>query len=135
MANARPRPLSPHISIWRWRVHMLVSILHRVTGHALAFGAVLIFLGWLVAAATGPDAYAIFHHYATGPLGLLVGVGVTWLFFQHMASGLRHLVMDTGAGLEIRASRAMAMATFVVSILLTIAVWAPILAPKFLSRS
>lgn len=106
---------------------MLVSILHRATGNAMAFGAVLLFLWWLIAAATGPDAYAVFYKIATGPLGLVVGVGFTWVFFQHMASGLRHLVMDTGAGLEIGEAKTMAVATFIVSALLTALVWALIL--------
>jgi len=65
-----PRPLSPHLSIWKWRVHMLVSILHRATGNAMAFAAVLLFLWWLIAAATGPEAYATFMQVATGWFGI-----------------------------------------------------------------
>ena len=129
-ANARPRPLSPHLSIWKWRVHMTVSILHRATGTALATAAVLLFLWWLVAAATGAPAYATFHAVATGWFGLLVGFGLTLVFFQHMMSGIRHLVMDTGAALEIRASKAFATATFVGSALLTALTWGAILTTK-----
>jgi succinate dehydrogenase / fumarate reductase cytochrome b subunit len=55
-----PRPLSPHLTIWKWRVHMAVSILNRVTGHALAFGAVVIFAWWLAALASGPDYFRFF---------------------------------------------------------------------------
>lgn len=127
MATARPRPLSPHMTIWKWRVHMMVSILHRATGNAMAFGAVLIFLWWLVAAATGPEAYQTFYNVATSWFGILVGVGFTWVLFQHMMSGIRHLVMDTGAALEIRTSRRFAQSTFFVSTLLTALVWAIIL--------
>lgn len=127
MVTARARPLSPHMTIWRWRVHMYVSILHRVTGNALAFGAVPVFLWWLVSAASGPRAYAVFHDVATSWFGILVGVAVTWVFFQHMSSGIRHLIMDTGAAYEIRTSRTMSMATFAVSALLTAALWAVVL--------
>ena len=130
MAIARPRPLSPHLSIWRWRVHMLVSILHRITGNAMAFGGVAIFLWWLVALASGPAAYATFYKVATGWFGLLVGVGFTWTFFQHFCSGIRHLVMDTGAAMEPHVSRRFATGTLVVSTALTLIVWAYILSAK-----
>ena len=131
-ATARPRvrPLSPHLSIWKWRVHMLVSILHRVTGNAMALGAVVLFLWWLTAAATGPVAYATFHDVATGWFGTLIGVGLTWVFFQHMMNGIRHLVMDTGAALEIHDSKRFAIATLVGSTLLTLATWAVIVLTK-----
>ena len=127
---SRPRPLSPHLSIWKWRVNMTVSILHRATGSALAFGAVVLFLWWLVAAATGAEAYRVFHDVATGWFGILVGVGLTLVFFQHMMSGIRHLVMDTGAALEITASKHFATATLVGSVLLTALTWGAILTTK-----
>lgn len=129
-ARPRVRPLSPHLSIWKWRVHMLVSILHRATGNAMAFGAVILFLWWLIAAATGPDAYATFYSVATGWFGILVGVGLTWIFFQHMMNGIRHLVMDTGAALEIHDSKRFAIATLVGSVVLTVVTWAAILLTK-----
>ena len=125
-----PRPLSPHLSIWRWRVHMTVSILHRATGSALASAAVLLFLWWLVAAATGAEAYAAFLDVATGWFGIVVGVGLTLVFFQHMMSGIRHLVMDTGAALEVQASKAFATATLVGSVTLTVVTWAAIYTMK-----
>jgi len=129
MANTRPsaRPLSPHLSIWRWRANMAVSIVHRVTGSGLATAGVLLMLWGLVALASGPDSYATFYRYATGPLGLLVGIGLTWFIFQHMASGVRHLVMDTGVGYSLGAAITSARATFVFSIILTALVWALIL--------
>ena len=126
----RVRPLSPHLSIWRWKVHMTVSILHRATGNAMAFGAVVLFLWWLIAAATGPEAYAVFYRVATGWFGILVGVGLTWVLFQHMMSGIRHLVMDTGAALEIHDSKTFARATIVLSLVLTAVTWIAILATK-----
>lgn len=126
MATARPRPLSPHLSIWRWRVHMLVSILHRVTGHGNALVGVPLFVWWLVAAASGEQAYNDFYELARSPFGYLVGIGLTLNFFQHLGSGLRHLVMDTGAGYEIQKSKKMATATFFFSVLMTVLVWGTI---------
>lgn len=132
MAAARPsaRPLSPHLSIWKWRVHMAVSILHRATGTALATAAAMLFVWWLVAAATSREAYATFYAVATGWLGLLVGIGLTWTVFQHMMSGIRHLVMDAGEALEIKASKTFATMTLVGSALLTVLTWAIILGTK-----
>jgi succinate dehydrogenase / fumarate reductase cytochrome b subunit len=120
----QPRPLSPHLTIWKWRVHMAVSIMHRVTGHALAFGAVLIFAWWLAALASGPDYYRVFQGVIISPLGAIVGIGLTWVVFQHIASGVRHLIMDSGEGLDLVTSRRMAQGTFVVSTLATLAFWA-----------
>ena len=131
-APARPqaRPLSPHLTVWKWRVNMTVSILHRATGTALATGAVVLFLWWLVAAATGIEAYSVFLSVATGWFGMLVGVGLTLVFFQHMMSGIRHLVMDTGAALEVQTSKAFATATMIGSVLLTILTWTAIYVMK-----
>lgn len=130
MAVARPRPLSPHLSAFRWRANMLVSILHRVTGNAMAFGGVMIFLWWLVATASGEAAYATFYRVATGWFGLIVGFGFTWTLFQHMCSGIRHLVMDTGAAMTPEVSRKFAAGTLVASGFLTLATWAYILSLK-----
>jgi succinate dehydrogenase / fumarate reductase, cytochrome b subunit len=125
-----PRPLSPHLSIWKWQVHAIVSIVHRITGNAMALGAVVLFLWWLIAAATGPQAYATFMAVATGWFGIFVGVGFTWVFYQHLCSGIRHLVMDTGAGLALSTSRTMATATLIGSTALTIATWGVIALTK-----
>ncbi len=130
MASARPRPLSPHLSIWRWRVHAIVSITHRIVGNAMAFGAVPIFVWWLAAAATGEEAYATFYDLARGPFGYIVAIGFSWSFFQHMGSGLRHLVMDTGTGYEIQTAKRSATAVFVFGVLLTLLFWGAIYLTK-----
>ncbi|HSQ98384.1 MAG TPA: succinate dehydrogenase, cytochrome b556 subunit [Sphingomicrobium sp.] len=119
----RPRPLSPHLTIWRWGPHMVVSILHRATGVALSIGGLAILSWWLMALAQGPDAYATFEKTAHGPIGIIVLVGLSWSFFQHLLSGIRHLVMDTGAGFELRLNRTLAILTIIGSVLLTIALW------------
>lgn len=125
-----PRPLSPHLTIWKWRVHMAVSILHRVTGHALAFGAVVIFAWWLAALASGPEYYRVFQNIVFSPLGVVLGFGLTWAMFQHMGSGIRHFIMDAGEGYDLVTSRRMAQATIAFSAIATLAFWAFVLLGK-----
>lgn len=127
MSRNPGRPLSPHLTIWKWGPHMAVSIINRVTGVGLAIAGGLGFIWWLVAAASGAEAYATFLHVATSWFGYLVAVGLTWAFFQHLFGGLRHFVMDTGAGFELRINRMGAIAAMVGAIIATILVWAPAL--------
>lgn len=124
MASTRPRPLSPHLTIWRWGPHMLVSILHRATGIALSLVGLAVLSWWLMALAQGPDAYSIFQRVANSPIGLVVLVGLSWSFFQHLLSGIRHLVMDTGAAFELGTNKRSAILTIVGSVLLTALLWA-----------
>ncbi len=121
------RPLSPHLQVYKWGPHMLVSILHRVTGDGMAIGGTLALLWWLMAAAAGPATYATFHHAATAWYGRLFLMALTFGFFQHMCSGLRHLYMDTGRGYALADNRRSALGTFAASLLLTAATWALIL--------
>jgi succinate dehydrogenase / fumarate reductase, cytochrome b subunit len=123
MATTKPRPLSPHLGIWRWGPHMAVSILHRVTGAALSIAGLAILTWWLVAISQGPDAFAHFTRIAMHPVGLAVLIGLTWAFFQHLLSGIRHLVMDTGAAFELGINKTFAILTIVGSIALTAALW------------
>lgn len=124
MAN---RPLSPHLSIWKWGPHMLVSILHRVAGDGLAFVGLPLLLWWLGALAGGPASYETFSFVMGHPVGMLVLVGVSWAFFNHMASGIRHFVMDIGAGYELKANRAGSIASIILAIVMTAAFWAAIM--------
>jgi succinate dehydrogenase / fumarate reductase cytochrome b subunit len=133
MARNSRRPLSPHITIWKWGPHMLVSILHRATGTALAIGGGILLIWWLVALAGGDASYARFVDLMTSDstgrlnwLPALVLVGLTWSFLQHLSSGVRHLLLDTGAGYELRVNKAGALATLAISIVLTLLIWVPI---------
>src|SRR3954454_16992566 len=123
MAATNSRPLSPHLTIWRWGPHMVVSILHRATGVALSLAGLGILAWWLFALSSGPDAFATFTTAATSPLGLVVLIGITWSFFQHLLSGVRHLVMDTGAAFELGVNKGFAILTLVGSVVLTAALW------------
>jgi succinate dehydrogenase / fumarate reductase cytochrome b subunit len=124
MASTRPRPLSPHLTIWRWGPHMVVSILHRATGIALSVAGLAVLSWWLMALAKGRDAYATFEKAAHSPIGIVVLVGLAWSFFQHLLSGIRHLVMDTGAAFELGVNKTFAILAIVGSVLLTALLWA-----------
>lgn len=123
MATTRSRPLSPHLTIWRWGPNMTVSILHRATGVALSIAGLAVLTWWLLAIAEGQDAYASFSTAAAHPVGIIVLIGLTWSFFQHLFSGIRHLVMDTGANFELRSNKMSAVLTIVGSVFFTAAVW------------
>ena len=123
MPNASSRPLSPHLSIWRWGPNMAASIIHRASGVALSFAGLAILTWWLLAISGGAEAYASFTKAATHPLGLVVVVGVTWSFFQHLLSGIRHLVMDSGGALELGINKTSAILTFVGAVVLTSSLW------------
>jgi succinate dehydrogenase cytochrome b subunit len=116
------RPLSPHLTIYRPLINMVMSIVHRITGIANYVGTVLI-AAWLVAAAMGPEAYdtvnALFGH----PLGKLVLLGYSWSVIHHMLGGMRHLIWDTGRGLSIGAVNVLSWLTVVGSLALTAALW------------
>lgn len=117
------RPLSPHLSIWKWGPHMLVSILHRITGFGLATFGALALVWWLAAAASGREAYETFTGWATSWIGIVIAVGLSWAFFQHTLSGLRHLVMDIGAGFELSTNKFWANMTVAGGIVLTALFW------------
>ena len=124
MAATKSRPLSPHLTIWRWGPHMLVSILHRVTGAGLSIVGLAALTWWLLSIAGGSDAYLDFTAISASPIGLVVLIGLTWAFFQHLLSGVRHLVMDTGAAFELDTNKRFAVLTIIGSLLLTAALWA-----------
>src|SRR5207302_5348788 len=100
-----------------------VSILHRITGGGLSIVGLAVLVWWLTAIAGGNDAYAAFAKAAASPIGLVVLIGLTWAFFQHLLSGIRHLVMDSGAAFELGINKSFAILTIVGSVLLTAAVW------------
>ena len=124
MASNHPRPLSPHLTIWRWGPHMAVSILHRITGVGLTIVGLAALAWWLAAIAEGEEALDKFTSVAGSPLGLVVLVGLTWAFFQHLLSGVRHLVMDSGAGFALSTNKTMAILTVVGALVLTAISWA-----------
>ena len=142
MPQARSnRPISPHLQIWRWGPAMLVSILHRVTGNGLAFAGLGLLLWWVGSIAGGEQSYQTFVTYVwtgtgtafsgwTAILGKLVLIGLTWAFFQHLATGLRHFVLDIGAGYELQTNARWASLTLVFSVAATALFWAFVLTQR-----
>ena len=118
------RPMSPHLTIWKWGPHMLVSILHRATGTALTVAGLALLTWWLLAIANGAEAYDQFVAAADHPLGVIVLVGLTWAFWQHFFSGLRHLFMDMGAGFELKINRFWSVMTIVAAVAATVLTFA-----------
>jgi succinate dehydrogenase / fumarate reductase cytochrome b subunit len=96
---ARGRPTSPHLGIYRWQIGNTLSILHRLTGAALALGLVALSY-WFVSLAGGPDSYAAAARLFASPFGLAVLLGWTFSFLFHLLNGVRHLFWDAGKGFE-----------------------------------
>ncbi len=117
------RPLSPHLQVYRFTLLMAMSILHRITGAALYVGT-LIVVWWLIAVATGPGALGLWQALFLNPLGLIVLFGYTWALFHHMLGGVRHLVWDTGARLEVPKAKALASLNAALPPVLAVVVWA-----------
>ena len=125
------RPLSPHLFDgmrihYRWGPHMLVSIVHRVTGQGLSFVGIPVLLWWLGALVAGPEAYGKFVDIADSPIGYIVLIGLSWAFFTHLCSGLRHFVLDVGAGYELDTNTMWSWIVPAIGIVLTVLFWAAI---------
>ena len=116
------RPLSPHIQIYRWTLTMMLSILHRATGLVLYAGTALL-AWWLLAAASGPEAYSQVQAVSAAWYGRLVLFGYTWALFHHMFGGIRHFIWDTGRGFGLKHVEILARITAFVPPLLTLGVW------------
>lgn len=124
--TARPtvaQPLSPHLQIYRWTWTMAMSVFHRVTGSALYGGSLLVAI-WLVALASGPQAYDAVAGFFGSWLGLLVLFAYTWILLHHLCGGLRHFVWDTGYGYDKHERMWLARGTLIASATLTVAIWA-----------
>ena len=121
--RAVERPLSPHLGIYRPQINMVMSIVHRLTGAALYVGTLLL-AAWLIAAATGERAFAVVSEVLAHPLGKLVLVGYSWALIHHMLGGMRHLLWDTGRGLQPRSADVLLLAHHHRSLALTAALWA-----------
>lgn len=116
------RPLSPHLQVYRWQVSNTLSILHRITGVALAAGAVVL-VAWLLAVASGPAAFLRFAAVLRSVPGQLLLLGVTFAFCYHLANGVRHLAWDAGYGFDKHTARRSGAAVVAIAFVLTIVIW------------
>ena len=124
-----PRPLSPHLSIFRPLITMVMSIVHRISGAAVYFGMLLL-AWWLMAAATGPGAYRTANAVFGSWIGLLILFGFTWAYMVHLLGGIRHLIWDTGAGYGYAARNGLSWATLIGSVVLTLLLWVAVLVAR-----
>jgi succinate dehydrogenase / fumarate reductase cytochrome b subunit len=116
--NRGNRPLSPHLSVFRPLLSMMLSIMHRITGCGLALGAVLV-VWWFLAAARGPESFAFVDGLLTSWIGgliLLLSMAALW---YHFFNGIRHLVWDTGAGFALDDIRKSGLAVLVATAVMT----------------
>ena len=120
--NRGNRPLSPQLQIYRPHLTSVLSIVHRMTGVGLTLGAVLV-VWWLLAAATGPEYFAIVDGLLTSWIGLLVLLGSTWALAYHLLNGIRHLVWDIGHGFELETVDRSGIAVLIGSAVLTALLW------------
>jgi succinate dehydrogenase / fumarate reductase cytochrome b subunit len=120
----RARPTSPHLQVYRWQIGNTLSILHRVTGAALAVGLMALSY-WLIALASGPESYASALRLLASPIGLFLVLGWTFSFMFHLLNGVRHLFWDAGKGFERRSRHASGWFAVLGAIALTlcVAVW------------
>jgi succinate dehydrogenase / fumarate reductase cytochrome b subunit len=125
--TSNPRPLSPHLQIYRWQLTSVLSILHRASGIWLGVGAILL-IWWLGAAADGPEAYAGFTSFLRSWLGLLLLLGWSAALFYHLCNGIRHLWWDSGHGLELPSVYASGWTVVAATAALTILAWVAALA-------
>jgi succinate dehydrogenase / fumarate reductase cytochrome b subunit len=126
---AQARPRSPHLQIYRMRITMLMSIVHRITGAALYFGTLLL-AWWLIALASGPGYYAFVTGLLAHPIGLVVLIGYTWALIHHMLGGIRHLIWDTGRGFDLATADVLCWLSLAGSLALTAAIWLVVLSLK-----
>jgi succinate dehydrogenase / fumarate reductase, cytochrome b subunit len=123
MAQPSQRPISPHLGVYKWGPHMAVSILHRATGDGMSLVGAMGLIWWLYALAAGGDTYAEFLTHASAWYGQVVLIGLTWSLLQHLFSGLRHFVLDTGAGYELDSNRTWSIFVLLAPVMLTAALW------------
>lgn len=123
------RPLSPFMigPYYRPQLTSMLSITHRLTGLALAFGSIFL-AAWVTAAASGPEAYATFSSLAHTIIGRLLLVAFSWALLYHLCNGIRHLFWDTGRGFELKDAYASGYAVIAASVVLTAGVWIAALA-------
>ena len=115
-------PLSPHLSIYKFKLSLLMSIAHRITGGALYF-SMFIFLFFLISLSNGSSGYELFSTIIDTWIGKLVILGITWAIFHHMLGGLRHFLWDMVKGFEVKTVDKLATITLLGGIVLTIIYW------------
>ena len=118
------RPLSPFMfpTWYRFQITSALSILHRLTGMALAVGSILL-AWWLIAVAAGGELFAATHAFIASPIGVLLLFLWSVAFFYHLCNGIRHLAWDAGYGFELRQVHLSGYAVLAATAVLTVIAW------------
>ncbi len=120
--SARPRPLSPHLQVYRWQMTSVLSILHRGTGLFLVLGSMMIAF-WVVALALGHNIFTSYQSWLGSLLGKVLLAGWSFSLFYHWANGIRHLLWDAGWGYEIERVYMTGWIVVLLSVVLTGLLW------------
>jgi len=125
--NPGDRPLSPHLAVYRWQSSNTLSIIHRMTGVALSFGAFAL-VGWLIAiVADYGGSYSLVNNLFKSIIGSLALFGWTFSFFYHLCNGIRHMFWDIGKGFDLRRAQQSGMLVVAAALILTAGLWAVVL--------
>ena len=116
------RPLSPHLQVYRPQLTSVLSILGRITAVVSSLGA-LVMVWWIVALASGPDAFGRIQAVAGSPIGLLMLFGWTTALLYHFFGGIRHLAWDNGLGYSLEATHRSGWAVIIATVVTTVMVW------------
>ena len=121
------RPLSPFMfpTWYRFQITSVLSILHRLTGIALAVGSILL-AWWLIAVAAGGQIFAATHAFIASPIGVVLLFLWSVAFFYHLCNGVRHLAWDAGYGFELRQAFLGSYAVLAATVVLTVFAWLPV---------
>jgi succinate dehydrogenase / fumarate reductase cytochrome b subunit len=118
----KSRPISPHIQVYRPQLTSVMSITHRISGSILLLMA-LLWVWWLAALVSGPDAYAQFAAFTGSIVGKLILIAITWALFYHLSNGIRHLLWDAGWLLNLKGAYSSGWTVIVISVLATVILW------------
>ena len=121
------RPLSPHLAVYRWKISNTLSIVHRMTGVALSFGA-LALVGWLVSIVSGYETYSVASYLFGSIIGSLALFGWTFCFFYHLCNGIRHMCWDVGKGFDRLRAQQSGILVLATALILTVVLWTIVVA-------
>jgi len=99
--RASPRPLSPHLQVYRFQVTSVMSIAHRITGIFLVVGVMMIAL-WIITLALGLEFFGLYQQWLTSAVGRFLLFSWSFSMFYHLFNGIRHLFWDAGWGYGLK---------------------------------
>ena len=116
------RPLSPHIQIYKWHISSLVSISHRITG-IINFFAITVICVWFIFMLLGETNYELIKNFLETFFGKFILIGITWSFSFQMLSEIRHLIMDSGYGFDLKTTKITGLIVILGSLVLTVIIY------------